>query len=115
WIIAIATTGLVGLVSLQLFTWLPAARAIASRSSAPELVGAGLILSMTVLDSLVNALVPAIVIALAGGLSFYRSGQPAAALAHANAGAPRRRPLLQPRASATATRAPVSETGQDLA
>lgn len=115
WIIAIATTGLVGLVSLQLFTWLPAARAVTSRSSAPELVGAGLILSMTVLDGLVNALVPAIVIALAGGLSFYRSGQPAAALAHANAGAPRRRPLLQPRASATATTEPVSETGQDLA
>lgn len=111
WIIAIASTGLVGLISLQLFTWLPAARAITSRRSAPELLGAGLILSMSVLDSLVNALVPAIVIALAGGLAAYRSEQ--ATTQPTSAATPAGQPVLQPRPPAASGAG--SEPAQDLA
>lgn len=69
WIITVVTTGLVGLVSMQALAWLPAARAVTARAMRPEIVGAGLILLMMVIDNLVNAMRPAIFIAIAGGLA----------------------------------------------
>ena len=105
WVIAMATTGALGLVSLQMATWWPAARAMVSRRSSPEITGAGMILGMIVLDSLVNAMTPAIIISLAGGLACIRRPQQRELSPRDHAGtvgqtAPR---WLEPRPAPTAT------------
>ncbi len=69
WIITVVTSGLIGLVGMQAIAWLPAARAVTARAGRPEVIGAGLVLLMMVIDNLVNAMRPAMFIAIAGGLA----------------------------------------------
>src|SRR5690606_14617067 len=74
WIIATATRGLVGLFGSIGMLWLPAFRVLGwtggvSAWRSPERLAACALLTILILDSMVNAFVSPIYIALAGGLS----------------------------------------------
>jgi hypothetical protein len=74
WIIAVATTGIVGLVATTGMLWLPALRGtglvggVAAWRS-PERLTACIVLTMLVLDSMVNGFAPPLYYAIAGGLA----------------------------------------------
>lgn len=74
WIIVVATSGLLGLFGYLGVVWLPAVRGLdwlrmRSLPQFGEYVGASIILTALVLDSLVNAFIPPLYVAIAGGLA----------------------------------------------
>ena len=74
WIIVVAMNGSFGLITTVGMLWLPALRALAVHAGTaahrvPERLAACLILTMLILDTMINAFLPPIYYALAGGLA----------------------------------------------
>jgi hypothetical protein len=77
WIVALSTSGAVGLLSYQSALWLPARRGMAARQPAGVVLACSLLLGMSMLDLLFNGFVTAMLIALTGGLMLSSSPSPA--------------------------------------
>lgn len=74
WIIVVATSGLFGLLGYIGVLWVPAVRGLdwlrmRSLPQFGEYVGASIILTALILDSLINAFIPPLYVAIAGGLA----------------------------------------------
>jgi len=98
WIITLATNGLFGLSGLLLSLWGPALRGMTQKPKFPALFVGSMILSIVFIDSLVNAFVPPIYIALAGGLAHFSAPRRQRSIRARAAPQPARRPQpLRPR------------------
>ncbi len=114
WIIAVATNGLLGLLGFLGSLWLPAVRGFVVPRLRPqdrliEVIAPATILTILVIDSMVNAFIPPIYIAIAGGLAHLNlstAGHPTAAAEEPRSATPipsgqapnrRRRNWLEPR------------------
>lgn len=79
WILALASNGVIGLLSFFLALWLPAWRGMAARQPAGVALACSLLVGMSMLDLLLNAFVTPMLIALTGGLMLFSSSPSPAA------------------------------------
>ena len=88
WILALATSGAIGLLSFFSALWLPARIGMAARRPAGVVLACSLLVCMSILDLLFNAFVTPMLIALTGGLMLSSRPAPVTERATTN-----RRPL----------------------
>jgi len=104
WILALSTTGVVGLISFVLALWLPAWRGMTARRPSRAVLACSLLVGMSMLDLMFNAFVTPLLVTMAGGLLFLPRGQVEAQRTPAARGARRirataTRGMLRPRSA----------------
>lgn len=98
WILALSTTGVVGLISFVLALWLPAWRGMTARRPSRAVLACSLLVGMSMLDLMFNAFVTPLLVTMAGGLMLLPRGQVEAQRAPAGR-ATAARGMLRPRSA----------------